>query len=180
MTYVYSSRLFRSALQERIDKVPFTHISVHRIREGRDNLHHERCVVSAITKYHQASKYDRHPSMLVGCVPEDAHVRLRSIPDNIEWQYGYNIVGAFHMLPKLHGVAKSEVDEFSVWMKLKLKRLWAACAEARTELSGPIKQEYGRLCDGTSTLPKLCTYAADLADEFDDFCVKRDLLHPQP
>lgn len=180
MTYMAGQSVYRDAIVQRFTNVPFTHMSVHRIREGSENLHYECRVVEAIAQYHRASKWDQHPSMLISCVPEDAHIRLQRIPDILERELGYNLVGAMIMLPELHGVAKSEVNDFRLVVRPEIDRLRRDCEEARTILSGPIKQEYKRLAAGTSILPRLCAKGADIGDKFDAFCVQRGLLFPQP
>lgn len=169
MTYIPGQSVFLEALKDRYTKVPFTHMSAHRVREGSDNIGHEGRVVAAITRYVSAPKAGRHVGMLIGCVADDVHVRLCAIPDNIERQLGYNVISGIENL-NLHRVPEPAIDAFVAVIEVRIRLLLKECESARELLRQPIAQEYRRLIVGTSLLPQLCADAAQIAEDCVGFC----------
>lgn len=169
MTYTYGKNVFLDAITDRYTKVPFTHMSAHRVREGNSNIAHEGRVLAGITRYVSAPKASQHIGMLIGCVPEDIHVRLRAIPDNIERQLGYNVISGVQNLT-LHLVPKSDIDAFIAAIRPSVTQIRRDCVLAREMLREPIKQEYRRLTGGGSPVPALCADAAQIAEDCVRFC----------
>ncbi len=169
MTYIYGQNVFLDAIHDRYTKVPFTHMSAHRVREGRSNIDREGRVVAGITRYVSAPKGSQHVGMLIGCVPDDIHVRLRAIPDNIERQLGYNVISGVQNLT-LHVVPKADIDAFIAVIRPSVTQIRHDCVLAREMLREPIKQEYCRLIVGGSLLPALCADAAQIAEDCVRFC----------
>ncbi|WP_394730008.1 hypothetical protein [Altererythrobacter sp. GH1-8] len=165
---------FLDAMRMRLTNVPFTLISAHRVKEGRYNLDYERGVLDDITNYLSTPQRQRHRGMLSSCVPEDMHVRLRTVPQNIVYELGYNVIPATQALT-LHGVPKVEIVGFLFSIKPNVQQVRRDCERARQMLKGPISQEYQRLKNGSSILPQLCADASVIGDACCNFCSTQGL-----
>lgn len=167
---------FRAAMKQRKANHPFDRISAYKVRESRDNLHHETNVVGSIGEYLRAPRgvYSRS-GILVGCTEGDKAQRLKCIPHNIVRELGYNLIPALMAL-HLEGVSEADIIAFLQSIKPQVDRLLADCDAIQMTTERSIKSEYAALKAGYSPLVALSADALDIAEQAVAFCKEHGVL----
>lgn len=176
MNLTIPSSVFRSAMKRRKANHPFERVSAYKIRESRNNLHHETNLVGSIAVYLRAARgaYGRS-SMLVGCTEGDKSCRLKRVPEIIADELGYNLIPALMAL-QLEGVPEADIIAFLQSIKPNVDRILADCNAIQMATSRSIKSEYAALKAGYSPLAAACADALDLAEQAAVFCEKHGVL----
>lgn len=168
--------VFCAAMRRRKAHHPFKRVSAYKIRESRDNLHHETNVVGSVAVYLRAPRgvYGRS-NMLVGCTEEDKAYRLKHVPETIANELGYNLIPA-HMALHLEGVSEADIIAFLQSIKPEVDRLLVECDAIQMAISRSIKSEHADLKAGQSALAAACADALDIAEQAMAFCKEHGVL----
>lgn len=167
--------IFRAALRDRRANHPLDRISAYKVRESRDNLHHNLRTVASIAVYLGARPCDRHSIMLLGCTEEDKAYRLKRAPHIIARELGYNLIPAIEALT-VEGVPDADIASFILSIKPLVDNLLAEYDAIQMGTTRSIQPEYDALKAGNSTIERICADALDIAEQAVDFCEQHDVL----
>jgi hypothetical protein len=175
VAYISTHDIFLGAMKERQVKHPFLRVSAYKVRESRDNLHHEGDVVASIAAYLRSPPCYGRSNILVGCTEGDKAGRLKAVPENIARELGYNLIPAIKAL-ELEGVPIAEIALFIRSITADVDQILADCDIIKTATSRSITHEYADLKAGQSALAATCADASYVADRALGFCKSHRVL----
>ena len=175
MTKMIPRTVFHRAMRDRRTNHPLDRISAYKVRESRDDLHHNLRTVGSIAVYLRARPCDRHSSMLLGCTEQDKAYRLKRVPHIIARELGYNLIPAIEALT-VERVPAADVFTYVQSIKPLVDNLLVECDAIQTGTSRSIQGEYDALKAGNSSMEHICAEALRIADLAVDFCKQHGVL----
>ena len=175
MTCPSAHDLFRAAMRNRRANHPLYRVSAYKVRESRDNLHHNLRTVGSIAVYFCARPCDRYASLLLGCTPEDKADRLRRVPAIIARELGHNLIPALEALTN-EGVPATDIADFLLTLRPRVSHLLHQCTSVQAGMARSISHEYAALRAGHSAMLRLCEDALDIAEAAVSFCKLHGVL----
>ena len=139
------------------------HSGIYKLRDARNNLNRCADTVANISAY-QREGPDAGRGWFGCCTHEDADVWLKSLPEVLAHELGYNVMPAIRALAG-DGVPADKVAGCLHRAQGKVDGLVPLCDTARGWLAPSIDREYRRMKNHDSMLEPLIVHAMEVVDE---------------